>query len=312
MGAFSRKGEIRDEGRESVRAPKKESRPVRKLLSVALALLTIFPLSPVGLSPALAGQTAAQPSSQSQSVTAIQSQMNSDLVSSSTAPAPTPAQGGGYQSVPTNTAPNNCAAQPIMNAMAGAQSGYLNKASRAVSKHQGVMQTIASQLDACSQNFLKFAFGLSSSLPGWSAVLDQIVTMACSTAGQAMYDVLMCLVNGALYGALTGQPFGFCGGYVLNTSLSGGMTVNPQTGQLQMMGTGSTGNSSFTSGVSGNATPNVGTGQSPNQSNSSYTSGGTYTPGQGVQNSTSGGTTGSGQAIGPGNGVSGTIQKLFQ
>jgi hypothetical protein len=199
-----------------------------------------------------------------------------------------------------------------MNAMAGAQSGYLNTASRAVSKHQGVMQTLASQLDVCSQNFLKFAFGLSSSLPGWSAVLDQIVTMACSMAGQAVYDALMCLINGALYGALTGKPFGFCGGYVMNATMSGGLGVNPSTGQLQLQGNASNGNTSFNGGVTGNATPNIGTAQSPNQTNSSYNANGAYTPGQGVQNSTSGGNTGSGQSIGPNSGVTGTIQKLFQ
>lgn len=292
---------------------------MRKLLSGVLAFLMIFPLSPVGVSIAMAGQVATgttaatTPSLQSQSVTAIQNQLNSDLVGSGTTPPPTPSQGGGYQAVPANTAPgSNCAAQPILNAMAGAQSGYLNTASRAVSKHQGVMQALASQLDVCSQNFLKFAFGLSSSLPGWSAVLDQIVTMACSMAGQAVYDALMCLINGALYGALTGKPFGFCGGYVMNATMSGGMTVNPSTGQLQLSGTGSTGNSSFTSGVSGNATPNIGTSQSSRMNNSTYNAGGNYTPGQGIQNSTSGGSTGSGQSIGPGGGVTGTIQKLFQ
>ena len=276
----------------------------------------IFPLSPVGISLALAAPAATgaatTPSPQSQSVTTIQNQLNSGLVSSATTTTPPPSQSGGYQSVPANTAPSNCAAQPIMNAMAGAQSGYLNTASRAVSKHQGVMQTLASQLDACSQNFLKFAFGLSSSLPGFSAVLDQIVTMACSMVGQAVYDALMCLINGALYGALTGKPFGFCGGYVMNASMSGGLNVNPQTGQLQMMGTGSSGNSSFTSGLSGNATPNIGTSQSSTQGNSSYNAGGNYTPGQGIQNQTAGGTTGSGQAVGPNSGVTGTIQKLFQ
>ncbi|MEC4682274.1 MAG: hypothetical protein VST70_01140 [Nitrospirota bacterium] len=285
---------------------------MRKIMAGVLSILIIFPLSPVGMSRALAGQTAAQPSPQSQSVKAVGNQLNSDLVSSATTATPPPSQSGGYQSVPVNTAPNNCAAQPIMNAMAGAQSGYLNTASRAVSKHQGVMQTLASQLDACSQNFLKFAFGLSSSLPGWSAVLDQITTMACSMVGQAVYDALMCLINGALYGALTGKPFGFCGGYVMNASMSGGLNVNPQTGQLQLSGTGSTGNSSFTGSASGNATPNINTGQSTTQTNSSYNSGGTYTPGQGVQNQTAGGTTGSGQAVGPNAGVTGTIQKLFQ
>lgn len=285
---------------------------MRKVLVCVLSILLVFPLAPAYTARTFAGQTTAQPSSQSQSVTAVQNQLNSDLVSSATTATPPPSQSGGYQSVPANTAPNNCAAQPIMNAMAGAQSGYLNKASRAVSKHQGVMQTIASQLDACSQNFLKFAFGLSSSLPGFSAVLDQIVTMACSMAGQAVYDALMCLINGALYGALTGKPFGFCGGYVMNASMSGGLNVNPQTGQLQMMGTGSTGNSSFTSGVSGNATPNIGTGQSPTQTNSTYNGSSNYTPGQGIQNSTSGGSSGSGQAVGPNSGVTGTIQKLFQ
>ena len=286
---------------------------MRKILAGFLSVLMIFPGSIIAM--AAQGQspaTTTAPSPQSQSVTSIQNQLNSDLVGSGTTPPPTPSQGGGYQSVPAGTAPNNCAAQPIMNAMAGAQSGYLNTASRAVSKHQGVMQALASQLDACSQNFLKFAFGLSSSLPGWSAVLDQIVTMACSMAGQAVYDALMCLINGALYGALTGKPFGFCGGYVMNATMSGGMTVNPSTGQLQLSGTGTTGNSSFTSGVSGNATPNIGTSQSPGMNNSTYNAGGNYTPGQGIQNSTSGGSTGSGQSIGPGGGVTGTIQKLFQ
>ncbi|BAM06324.1 hypothetical protein [Leptospirillum ferrooxidans] len=286
---------------------------MRKILVGFLSVLMIFPGSIVSM--AAQGQspaTTTAPSPQSQSVTSIQNQLNSDLVSSSTTPPPTPSQGGGYQSVPAGTAPNNCAAQPILNAMAGAQSGYLNTASRAVSKHQGVMQALASQLDVCSQNFLKFAFGLSSSLPGWSAVLDQIVTMACSMAGQAVYDALMCLINGALYGALTGKPFGFCGGYVMNATMSGGMNVNPSTGQLQLSGTGSTGNSSFTSGVSGNATPNIGTSQSSGMNNSTYNAGGNYTPGQGIQNSTSGGSTGSGQSIGPGGGVTGTIQKLFQ
>lgn len=291
---------------------------MRKLLAGVLAVLMIFPLSPIGLSPALAGQAgtgtgaATTQSPQSQSVNAIGNQLNSDLVSSATTTTPLPSQSGGYQSVPAGTAPNNCAAQPIMNAMAGAQSGYLNKAGRAVSKHQGVLQTIASQLDVCAQNFLKFAFGLSSSLPGWSAVLDEIVTMACSMVGQAVYDALMCLINGALYGALTGKPFGFCGGYVMDATVSGGMTVNPQTGQLQLSGTGSNGNSSFTSGVSGNATPNINTGQSPSLNNSTYNSSGTYTPGQGVLNSTAGGTSGAGEAIGPNEGVTGTIQKLFQ
>ncbi len=289
---------------------------MKKILVFVLSFLSVFPSAPVWTVPAFAGQAAtsaqAVPSPQSQSVTAIRNQMNSDLVSSATTPTPLPSQSGGYQSVPANTAPNNCSAQPIMNAMAGAQSDYMNKAGRAVSKHQGVMQTIASQLDACAQNFLKFAFGLSSSLPGFSAVLDQIVTMACSMVGQAVYDALMCLINGALYGALTGKPFGFCGGYVMNASMSGGLSVNPQTGQLQMMGTGSTGNSSFTSGVSGNATPNIGTGQSPTQTNSSYYYGGTYVPGQGIQNQTSGGSSGAGQSIGPNEGVTGTIQKLFQ
>lgn len=285
---------------------------MKQPLVFVLIFLTVFFPGTAGEFSAQASETATQPSSQSQSVTNIQSQLNNDLVSGSSGSSATPSQGGGYQSVPANTAPNNCGAQPIMNAMAGAQADYLNKASRAVSKHQGVMQTLASQLDACSQNFLKFAFGLSSSLPGWSAVLDQIVTMACSTVGQAVYDVMMCLINGALYGALTGKPFGFCGGYVMNTSMAGGLNVNPQTGQLQLSGTGSTGNSSFSGGVSGNATPNVGMGQSTTQSNSSYNAGGTYTPGQGVQNQTSGGTTGSGQAVGPNEGVTGTIQKLFQ
>ncbi len=285
---------------------------MKRILVSLLVLLMVVPFSPCGAPPAFAGQAPSVPSPQSQSVSSIQSALSNDLVSGSSNPAPSPSQGGGYQSVPANTAPNNCAAQPIMNAMAGAQSDYMNKAGRAVSKHQGVMQTLASQLDACSQNFMKFAFGLSSSLPGWSAVLDQIVTMACSTAGQAMYDALMCLINGALYGALTGKPFGFCGGYVINTSLSGGMTVNPQTGQLQLSGMASNGNTSFTGGVSGNATPNVNTAQGPSQANSSYNAGSTYTPGQGIQNSTAGGTSGAGQAIGPNEGVTGTLQKLFQ
>jgi len=288
---------------------------VRKILAGLLALLMVFPFSPAMTRSAFAArntQADTQPSPQAQSVTAIQNQLNGNLVSSATTTTLPPSQSGGYQSIPANTAPGGCAAQQVYNAMAGAQSSYLNKASRAVSKHQGVMQTIASQLDACSQNFLKFAFGLSSSLPGFSAVLDQIVTMACSMVGQAVYDALMCLINGALYGALTGKPFGFCGGYVMDASMNGGMTVNPQTGQLQLMGTGTTGNSSFTSGVSGNATPDIGTGQGPTQTNSSYNSGGTYTPGQGVQNQTSGGVSGSGTAVGPNEGVTGTIQKLFQ
>lgn len=285
---------------------------MRKILACLLSLIMIGPSSSLGISQALAGQTATQSSPQSQSVNAIGNQLNSDLVSGATTATPPPSQSGGYQSVPANTVPNNCAAQPIMNAMAGAQSNYLNKASRAVSKHQGVMQTIASQLDACSKNFLKFAFGLSSSLPGWSAMLDQIVTMACSMVGQAVYDTLMCLINGALYGALTGQPFGFCGGYVMNASMSGGLNVDPQTGQLGFTGTASNGNTSFTGSTMGSATPDINTGQSPSQMNSSYNAGSTYTPGQGIQNSTSGGTTGSGQSVGPNEGVTGTIQKLFQ
>ena len=285
---------------------------MKRILVFFLILLLVFPLSPVWTSRTSAAQTATQSSPQSQSVNILQNQLNNDLVSSSSTPPPTPSQGAGYQSVPANTAPNNCAAQQVYNAMAGAQSDYLNKAGRAVSKHQGVMQTLAQQLDVCSQNFLKFAFGLSSSLPGWSAILDQIVTMACSMVGQAVYDALMCLINGALYGALTGKPFGFCGGYVINTSMSGGLSVNPQTGQLQVSGTGSTGNTSFTGGVSGNVTPNVNNSQVPTQNNSSYNAGGTYTPGQGVQNATSGGVSGSGGTIGPNEGVSGTLQKLFQ
>ncbi|OOH76227.1 hypothetical protein [Leptospirillum ferriphilum] len=285
---------------------------MRRILVFFLILLLVFPLSPAWTSRTSAAQTATQSSPQSQSVNNLQNQLNNDLVSSSSTPPPTPSQGGGYQSVPAPSAPNGCSAQTIYNAMAGAQSDYMNKASRAVSKHQGVMQTIANQLDTCSKNFLKFAFGLSSSLPGWSGILDQIVTMACSTAGQAMYDVLMCLINGALYGTLTGKPFGFCGGYVLNTSLSGGMTVNPQTGQLEMTGMASNGNSSFSGGVSGNATPNIGTAQSPTQNNSSYNAGSTYTPGQGFSGTTSGGVSGNGSAIGPNEGVSGTLQKLFQ
>ena len=285
---------------------------MRKVLVFLLSFLLVFPLAPSSPKGVFASQTATQTSPQSQSVNAAQNQLNSDLVSGATTTTPPPSQSGGYQSVPANTAPNNCSAQQVYNAMAGAQSNYLNKASRAVSKHQGVMQTIASQLDACSKNFLKFAFGLSSSLPGWSAVLDQIVTMACSMAGQAVYDTLMCLINGALYGALTGQPFGFCGGYVMNATMSGGLTVNPQTGQLGLMGTASNGNTSFTGSSMANATPNVGTAQSPTQNNSTYNAGSTYTPGQGIQNPTSGGTTGSGQAVGPNEGVTGTIQKLFQ
>lgn len=285
---------------------------MKKALTGFLAVLLVFPLAPFSPDGVLAAQTSTQSSPQSQSVAGIQSQLNNDLVDSSTSPVPTASQGGGYQSVPPSNAPNGCSAQSIYNAMAGAQSDYMNKASRAVSKHQGVMQTIANQLDTCSKNFLKFAFGLSSSLPGWSGILDQIVTMACSTVGQAMYDVLMCLINGALYGTLTGQPFGFCGGYVLNTSLSGGMTVNPQTGQLQMTGMASNGNSSFSGGLSGNATPNISTAQSPTQSNSSYNAGSTYTPGQGFSGTSAGGVTGSGAALGPNEGVTGTIQKLFQ
>ena len=277
-----------------------------------LILLLVFPLSPPRTAQAASAQTAVAPSPQSQSVAAAQSQLNSDLVGSATTATPLPSQSGGYQSVPPNTAPSGCAAQPIMNAMAGAQSDYLNKAGRGVSKHQGVMQTLANQLDVCAKNFLKFAFGLSNSLPGWTALLDQIVTMACSTVGQAMYDVLMCLINGALYGALTGKPFGFCGGYVMNAAMSGGMTVNPQTGQLELSGVASNGNSSFTGSTSGNFSPNIGTAQSSTQQNSTYNSGGTYTPGQGVQNSSSGGISGSGESVAPGAGVSGTIQKLFQ
>ncbi len=294
--------------------------PMKKTLVGILIAFLVFPLAGIpgesvlwSESPAEAESTSATISSpQSQSVTAAQNQLNNDLVSSATTATPPPGMSGGYQSVPANTAPNNCSAQPIMNAMAGAQSNYLNKASRAVSKHQGVMQTVASQLDACSKNFLKFAFGLSSSLPGWSAVLDQIVTMACSMVGQAVYDTLMCLINGALYGALTGKPFGFCGGYVMNASMSGGLNVNPQTGQLGLMGTASNGNTSFTGSTMGNASPNINTAQSPSQLNSSYNAGSTYTPGQGIQNTTSGGTSGAGQAIGPNEGVTGTIQKLFQ
>ena len=285
---------------------------MKKPLVGLLVVLLVFPLAPAYTPRSFAGQTGVQPSPQSQSVNAVGNQLNSDLVSGATTTTPPPSQSGGYQSVPANTAPNNCGAQPIMNAMAGAQSDYMNKAGRAVSKHQGVMQTIASQLDACSKNFLKFAFGLSSSLPGWSAVLDQIVTMSCSMVGQAVYDTLMCLINGALYGALTGKPFGFCGGYVMNATMSGGLTVNPQTGQLGLMGTASNGNTSFTGSTTGNVTPNIGTAQSPTQSNSSYNAGANYTPGQGIQNSSSGGTTGSGQAVGPNAGVTGTIQKLFQ
>ena len=277
-----------------------------------VAFLIFSLLVPVHADFVLAAGGTETASPQSQSVAGIQSQLNNDLVGSSTTPPPTPSQGGGYQSVPASSAPNGCSAQSIYNAMAGAQSDYMNKASRAVSKHQGVMQTIENQLDACSKNFLKFAFGLSSSLPGWSGVLDQIVTMACSTVGQAMYDVLMCLINGALYGTLTGQPFGFCGGYVLNTSLSGGMTVNPQTGQLQMTGMASNGNSSFSGGVSGNATPNISTAQTPTQSNSSYNAGSTYSPGQGFSGTSAGGVSGNGAAVGPNEGVTGTIQKLFQ
>ena len=284
---------------------------IRPLVSL-LILLLVFPLSPEETLSSFAAQAASTPSPQSQSVTSLQSALSNDLVSGSSAPSPSPSQGGGYQSVPANTAPNNCSAQPILNAMAQAQSNYMNKAGRAVSKHQGVMQTLANQLDVCAKNFLKFAFGLSSSLPGWSAVLDQIVTMACSTVGQAVYDAMMCLINGALYGALTGKPFGFCGGYVINTSLSGGMTVNPQTGQLQLSGMASNGNTSFNGGLSGNVTPNVSTAQSPSQTNSSYNAGSTYVPGQGFQNPTTGGTSGQGTAISPNSGVTGTLQKLFQ
>ena len=285
---------------------------MKRALVLLLILLLVFPLSPDYTVRSFAGQAAAQPSPQSQSVNAVQSQLNSNLVGSATTATPLPSQSGGYQSVPANTAPNNCAAQPIMNAMAAAQSAYMNKAGRAVSKHQGVMQTIANQLDACSKNFLKFAFGLSNSLPGWSAVLDQIVTMACSMVGQAVYDALMCLINGALYGALTGKPFGFCGGYVMNATMSGGLAVNPQTGQLGLSGTASNGNTSFTGSSMGNVSPNISTAQSPTQTNSTYNAGGAYTPGQGIQNSTAGGTSGSGAAVGPNEGVTGTIQKLFQ
>jgi len=290
---------------------------VRKLLSGVLAFLMIFPLSPVGVSIAMAGQVATgtfaatTPSPQSASVTAIQNQLNSDLVGSGTTPPPTPSQSGGYQSVPSSTAPNNCAAQPILNAMAGAQSGYLNKAGRAVSKHQGVMQTLANQLDVCSKNFLKFAFGLPNSLPGWSMILDQILSMACSMAGQAVYDALMCLMNGALYGALTGKPFGFCGGYVVNATMSGGLGVNPSTGQLQLQGNAANGNTSINASQNVQATPMINTGNSATQTNSTSNTSGNYTPGQGFQGM-SGGTTGSGQSIGPGGGVTGTIQKLFQ
>ena len=285
---------------------------MKKILTIVLSFLLVFPVAPAYTTRTFAGQTSGQPSPQSQSVNSIGNQLNSDLVSGSTTTTPPPSQSGGYQSIPANTAPNNCSAQPIMNAMAGAQSNYLNTASRAVSKHQGVMQTIASQLDACSQNFLKFAFGLASSLPGWSAVLDQVVTMACSMAGQAVYDTLMCLVNGALYGALTGKPFGFCGGYVMNATMSGGLNVNPQTGQLGLMGTASNGNTSLTGSTMGNATPNINTSQGSNQMNSTYNGSSNYIPGQGIQNSSSGGSSGSGQAIGPNSGVTGTIQKLFQ
>ena len=286
---------------------------MRKILAGVLALLMIFPFSSVGVSQALAGQaatgtpSATTPSPQSASVTAIQNQLNSDLVSSSTTPPPTPAQGGGYQSMPANTAPTNCSAQPIMNAMAGAQSGYLNKARRAVSKHQGVMQTLANQLDVCSKNFLKFAFGLPNSLPGWSVILDQIISMACSMAGQAVYDALMCLMNGALYGALTGKPFGFCGGYVVNTTMSGGLGVNPSTGQLQLQGNAANGNTSINASQTVQATPTINTSNNATQQNSTSNMSGTYTPGQGIQ-----GTSSSGQHVGPGGGITGTIQKLFQ
>ena len=287
---------------------------MRKILAGLLSVLMIFPVSSVGVYRAMAAQAAGQtpqPSPQSQSVTAVQNQMNNDLVSSATTTTPPPSQSGGYQSVPANTAPNNCSAQPIMNAMAGAQSNYLNKASRGVSKHQGVMQTLANQLDVCAKNFLKFAFGIPNSLPGWSEILDQIVSMACSMAGQAVYDALMCLMNGALYGALTGKPFGFCGGYVVNTTMSGGLGVNPSTGQLQLQGNASNGNTSFNANQTVQATPTINTGNNATQRNSTSNVGGTWAPGQGFQG-TSVGTTGSGQSIGPGGGVTGTIQKLFQ
>ena len=282
----------------------------RKLLAIFLIPLIVFPVSPAFSASGLVST----PSPQSQSVSTVGTELNSEETAGSTGTPASPSQGGGYQQIPPSSqaASSSCGGAPVLNAMANAQNQYMNKASRGVSKHMSVMQVLAQQLDICAKNFLKFAFGLSNSLPTWSMLLDQILAMACSMAGQALYDALMCLINGALYGALTGKPFGFCGGYVINAGAEGGLSVNPQTGQLEVSATGTSGNSSVGGAVSGNATPNIGTGASPTLQNSTYNAGATYAPGQGTTGSYAGGTDAQGGQITPSDGVAGTLQKLFQ
>ena len=211
----------------------------QKLLAIFLIPLIVFPVSPAFSASGLVSvpppqSSATTPSPQSQSVSAVGSELNSEETAGPTGTPTSPSQGGGYQQIPPSSpaASSACGGAPVLNAMANAQNQYMNKASRGVSKHMSVMQALAQQLDICSKDFLKFAFGLSNSLPTWSMLLDQILAMACSMAGQALYDALMCLINGALYGALTGKPFGFCGGYVINAGGPGGTECQSPDGAV--------------------------------------------------------------------------------
>jgi hypothetical protein len=286
---------------------------MRKLLTVLLVATLIFPIGPVPKSMAASPQGSPAPNPVANAVTGYLNQNSSQI--------PSPSSGAGGVAIPPGqpsdaTSQTGCAAGPIMNAMAAQKSHDQNMAGRGISKNMSVLQVLAQQLDVCSQNFLKFALGLAGSTPTWSLILDEILGMACSMVGQVVYDALMCLINGALGGALQGKPFGFCGGEVVNMSVSGGLGVNPQTGQLQLQGSAGNNGNQISGSESANITPNVGTATAPVVNNSNYGAGTTYQPlgnNSGTSGSYSSGYSGTtNQQVGPSDGVGTTLKKLFQ
>lgn len=285
---------------------------MKKFLAAILIVTLAFPISPVPLASAANFSW-----SKSYSVP----DPISKYLNEKSSQVPSPSSGAGGVNIPPGQPADSgtkagCAAGPIMNAMAAQKSKDQNMAGRGVSKNMSVLQVLAQQLDVCSQNFLKFALGLAGSTPTWSLILDEILGMACSMVGQVVYDALMCLINGALGGALQGKPFGFCGGEVVNMSVSGGLGVNPQTGQLQLQYSGGNNGQQISGSTSANATPNVGTSTNPVVNNSSFSAGKTYQPfgtGSGTKGAYSSGTSGTtNQPIGPSDGVGTTLKKLFQ
>lgn len=124
----------------------------RKLLAIFLIPLIVFPVSPAFSASGLVST----PSPQSQSVSTVGAELNSEETAGSTGTPASPSQGGGYQQIPPSSqaASSSCGGAPVLNAMANAQNQYMNKASRGVSKHMSVMQVLAQQLDICAKNLV--------------------------------------------------------------------------------------------------------------------------------------------------------------